>query len=855
MMRIAFAEMMRCKIGLLTMPKITFQVKSVRCQVCGVSGTGSSIYRHERRQHGMNLHSRTMAVIWESAHGLEAVGPPAMSRTPDGHEESNGFPDGQREEADYGSEVDVQSVHCYNFSTPSPLAARESDAIDVVSDAASEDQLQDELREELIKFFAFLEIDKRINASVLDEVASRLHSFSTYGEVDRPGSNIFRKVMRTLRMDSACRRKTHYRGQFGATTGGMEWLPGVISSRQSMYMKPVSAHLRELMSKPAIVEAVFNDGPKAMDPWYTAHPEEFIYNFQTSERYSRIVADVGSAVIPIRVYGDAFGLHKLGAHRMEKNEAYGIYAQIASLPAHLSRKVTAWFTVAVCETSQVQTVHQCWAPVVSDLEQLQRDGCYVPVLGRVVKVLVVGYCGDLKDKNEVCNTAPPTASSYPHATCLVSRSQRHQASSYEDVNPLTTLRDRIEHESDIRKYAATGNLKTSRGVYGRSVLDPIADFLTRGFLTMDLAHTFHVGVFKSDFALCISLFIESGKLSDEGVSASLQDFKCRVLSGVDRSNFCANLVGQRSDSDGLLINLKGSISQMKLLAKYSTIAFRRLQESADCELLNLAWNVLVQLHRLNMYLESFALSRRQIQEVQRLLQIYIDTRIQLRDECERTMGPRYDLLPKHVDLMFAADNYSMSGPLVLTSTTTMESRHGHHKRTVERANNSKNVLKTLGARCELREKYFMDQLLSVPDLVPSKWGSGGVLQEFKDRIVGCVEAIGESGEVFGLLHVRGKRIASGNIVELYVNRECEETSMVRLIACTEDAGGNIYLHGLRLMYDYIPSHDIYGIRECADECQKWSVSQLANPAGYEVMNVQWRGYENIFTRGMIPAIR
>ena len=718
------------------------------------------------------------------------------------------------------------------------------------SSEENDEELVRELNAEVEDFLAHLELEKGVSAVIIDFIVKKLHLFSTFGERINPRRNYFRDAMKSKELGSRARRLSMYRGKLGPPRGELRWIPGTVSPRPNMYYKSIKSHLEELLSVQDVANNVMGEMTGTFHPWYQ-NCDGFYHNYQSSERFKAISSHLGKPFVAIRVFGDAFGLHHLGAHRLDKNEVYAVYAQIASFPAHLCRRTTSWFTVSLSQDQEVEDVKQVWSVIVQDMEDLSENGIFVPLLGCTLDVVLVAYSGDLKDQNMVCSMAAPGGSNYPHTNALVTSIQRRQCQTFDDVNPLTQLRTRAGHENDIENFRANGNLTLSRGVSGRSVLDKIADFLHPGFLTVDVAHSYYLGTFRSDLSICLSVLNELRLLTEEEALGKLDNFK-ETLETPERSNFVTNLLADRK---GFRINLKGSIGQMRLVAKYCTIIFIDIcdvQDHEDQELVSQCWEIIRNLHQLFLNLESFAMSERQVEEFQTVLKCYITARIRLRDLVEaRFTDERFDLLPKHIDLLFAASNIRNSGSLILSSTTIMESQHAIHKTVMTKNYNKSNPIKTLGRKCELQEKYTMQKILSAPDVLQRNWDLGKDPKVHSNDQRQAIKAAAGPVPVSRDAEVLGKTIKAGQIVDIFEDHTCSRTFSVKVLAFMSEGETDVKIFAEDIVEEYIPELDIYGIVHYSANVRILDLGALACPVGHTTFKSPFDQYTHIFTRAMI----
>lgn len=826
-------------------------------------GTGETVYRHERRQHGLSAGNR---ILIAAAANLPPPRQGCDAALPRYYGPRN------REEADLSSHGNDTREPVMEQGEDSDQGSHQEEVIDEDSDEESElengpiyeqdeeyvrrrlhAQLLEELRDEIREFLFELEIVRNIPACIVDEVAAKLHVFATYGANMLPETNLFREVFLREGYLTRWRRKKLYHGRFGESCAQLRYVPGERHQRPQIYFKGLKTHLTSLMAIPEVVACLTGGVNGGQRPWYESH-SDVVHNFKSSDRFLAIREFLGQEYIGVRVYGDGFSLNTIGAHRLDKNEYYGIYVQLAHMPAHLSRKVASWSTIAVAEMINVQDISQIWSLVTSELKTLFEVGFYVQEVDRTYPVVLVNYCGDLKDKNSVCAIAPPGTSTYPHATSLVDSRTRRAACQFEDVNPLSQLRSREGLEKDIVVYQRTGDLIKSRGVSGRSVLDECADFLAEGFLTPDVSHTFYLGVYQADMCLVLSLFNARGHIAQEEITGKLAQFKEKVLTGPEKANFVCNLLGQRSTGDTIKLNLKGSISQLRLMCKYCTVIFSDLRGKCSSPVEETAWEVMASLQNLSCYLDSFALSKRQICEFQGLLEEYTNLRLRLRDQVQATCKERFDLLPKHVDLLSAASAYKNSGSLLLTSTTTMESKNGLIKALVQGSRNRINCVKTIGGKIELMEKWGMTKLFQRAETQASKWGLKSMRETLTAEQFHEIQLMSRQVDICQKINHKGRDIFAGNVVEVYFSAECLTTETIRILAFAVSRAEEVTILAEDIVTCHLKDFNLYGIARCRRNVRVVKLEELCSPYANVVMKKNIMGFEYVFTKGVIAPL-
>ena len=721
-------------------------------------------------------------------------------------------------------------------------------------DAGTKAEIRRGLAKEFCRFVAYLEIERGVAASILDEIVDKIYAFTTYGANADPCGHPLRDVVSKIRLGSKKRRLTMYEGLLGPRSGILAWMPGTFSDNPNLYHKPISQHLKELLKIDKVAESVASRPRDSYTPWHESL-DDVIFDVRSGERFKAIANHIGSEeVLCLRVFGDGFAMSRLGCHMVDKDAMYGIYFQLANLPGHVSRQPTSWTTVGLAEMTDVRDQKQVWSRAIYDIEQLQETGIWVPKLGKVVKVLLLSYAGDLKDQNLIANMSSAGSSTYPHTNTTVSLQDRRQCKTFDDINPLTKLRTRIEHQKHIEIYERTKCSKASFGVRGGSIMDPVCDFLHPGFFTPDISHTLHLGVLKADLSLILSTFCAIGDLSEESAAGMLTRFKDR-LTGEEKSNFAVSVLGQNTPK--AKVNLTGSISQLRVVGKYAPIIFiaQRERRSNNQALSDLAWSAMISLHRVFRYCESFALSREQIEDFQMELEKYVNLRIKLRDEYEELAGHRFDVLPKHVDLLFCAELFRMMGSMILTSTCVMESRHNIHKMAIEKGRNRVNKIKTLAEKTELLEKHLLGTLLQDSDVEGARWGVPNsekkISRDQREQI----------GTMFGRhnvsldVKVHGKTLKCGDYIDLYDDPSCETATTVKFLGGHWAVDESVRLLVEDVVAVYISDLDSFGVKEVKGNVRCVNIEALAGPLASVGIPCPWTSdrYVELFCKTMMIA--
>ena len=831
----------------------------MQCMQCETRGNGAAIYLHERRNHGLSQGARVLLALWkrvldetrnpeeqtdsdmdldrsiedsgDDEHELPGAG--MLGRSPGGRDERGSSSDSEDAESEGGARAANDNLPCRRRAGQETVQ-----------------EIENAVEKEIVDLMSFLEIQRGVPGRTVNEIVRVLYTVATYGQVADPCGNPLRTVMNRMSIGSVQQRRHLYEGRFGPASGRILSIPGATSAKATMYIKPLSLHLKEIMSIDKVVQSLTTPLPAGFKPWYE-DKEDFLHDFRSAGRFEAISRHLaGQPFIPIRVYGDGFSQNQIGPHRIDRNETYGIYCQLMTYPAHLSRNVGAWFTLLLADSSEVTDCRQLWGPIVQDIELLQEAGFFVESLQRVIPVVLVAYCGDLKDQNLVCGMAASGAR-FPHAGNLVTSLDRRGCTSYQDINPQLKMRNRADHNEDIEVFRRTRNLIQSRGAKEASVFDPVSDFIEHeGFLSCDIAHSFFLGVVKSDIGLALSVFMALGLLSENEIEGLLITFK-KLLSGEEKSNFTVNVF---SSVVGVRLPIKASISQARLLVKYSTLIFQHLETyTHEGGAVEEAWKLLVELHKTFLFVESFCLSRKQVDDFEAQLEQYINQRIAVRDAFEDITGDRLQLLPKHVDLLSAPSNFRATGSLVLSSTSVMESRNGFHKEAIQKARNRIHTVKTMGDRTELWEKCNLGAFLERDEIVPFSFGlprGNEVLSDGQKQ-----EILRLSGHAFAQ-HVKfhGKMLRSGEVIDTYVNEECKEIKTVRLLGVDCGRAEGIYFVVEDFECIYLPELDCYAGRHLTGRVRMIPAGNLCVPVSYVPIKMRTTLYNFLFTKGMIVPV-
>ena len=713
-------------------------------------------------------------------------------------------------------------------------------------------RIESAVEAEVCDLLMFLEITKGVPGATVDRIVESLYEVATYGQQADPCGNPLRSVMTRISVRTAKQRRSQYQGQFGQPCGRVLTIPGMRNEKSTMYLKTVSQHLNELVKSEDIVHAIMGTLPQVYKPWYQRH-DEFYHDFASADRFDAVSGYLGGEpFIPLRIYGDGFSQNNIGPHRLDRSEIYGIYMQPMCYPPHLSRNINSWNTVLLADTSAVNDCRRVWARVIQDLEVLQEKGIYVPSLDRTVRVILISYVGDLKDQQLVCGMAASGAR-YPHATNLVTSDDTKNCTSFEDIDPRARPRNRPDHNRDIEVFRQTKSMILSRGAKWGSVFDPVADFIEHpAFLTVDTSHTFFLGTVKSDVGLALSVFVSAGVIAENELEGAMSTFKV-LLTGEERSNFIVNLFSARV---GDRVPVKGSISQCRLLTKYCTVIFANIAEAAVAEggRVLRAWRLLVELHRTFLYMESFALANKQLDEFQGQLERYINQRIRVRDDFEAMTKDRVDLIPKHVDLLSSVANYRAIGSLVLSSTTTMESRNGHHKEAIRKTRNRINVIKSAAIRTELWEKSNQSLILSREEIVPSSFGLPSsrehISKEQRDEIRRICGA-----DFSQNVTVHGRMLRSGSVIDVYEDDTCTETRMVKMLGvdCSDPDGIRFLVENFE--HEYLELFDLYGAKNLAGDVDIVAGEALCVPASYVPLRIMSERFCFVFTKSMVVPVK
>jgi hypothetical protein len=130
---------------------------------------------------------------------------------------------------------------------------------------------------------------------------------------------------------------------------------------------------------------------------------------------------------------------------------------------------------------------------------------------------------------------------------------------------------------------------------------------------------------------------------------------------------------------------------------------------------SLAWKMYLVLKRMIEYVVAKVMTTTDVDEMFEWIKVYLDVRIEFRDEYRNEKGlgngPKVkgnvlNIKPKEYFLSLYKYHVEQGGPLPLVETNIAESKNGEMRRFSQKANQTKNVLKTIGDRTA--RKYAME---------------------------------------------------------------------------------------------------------------------------------------------------
>ena len=101
------------------------------------------------------------------------------------------------------------------------------------------------------------------------------------------------------------------------------------------------------------------------------------------------------------------------------------------------------------------------------------------------------------------------------------------------------------------------------------------------------------------------------------------------------------------------------------------------------------------------------------------------------------------------------------------------------------------------------------------------------------------------------IEVLGKRIKSGEVIDLYEDDTCSSTFSVKVLGFYAENGQNWMVFAEDFQEEYIPSLDLHGTVEFEQNVRVLALAALACPCSHTLFKSSLDEYIHLFTRAMI----
>ena len=381
--------------------------------------------------------------------------------------------------------------------------------------------------------------------------------------------------------------------------------------------------------------------------------------------------------IRLALYYDDFNAVDPLGNKVSKYKLAGIYFSVLNIPVHLRSQLNSIYLALVCMTHQVK--EHGWQVllknIVTEAKVLREEGITITKAGKSLTIYGTVSCvvGDNLALHSLGGFSQSFNSGKCCRFCLADVTEQQTAFDESKVtlrNPETYRR----HISDLRAAEFPTDKKQACGIYAESALCSLHEDFPIERLVPDVAHDLLEGVVPYVLVLILTELINAKLFSLSFINNRISSFDFKER---NRPQKLCKVKGK--------LKVKQTASEMWLLLRVLPLLL------GDCVPQNhIIWTLLINLCQLVENILAPQFTNGAIMYLEELTSSWLTDL--------KACFPDFRIKPKFHHMIHYGTQIRRHGPLRHLWTLRYESKHGPLKKAAQRANNRKNLPKTIALR-------------------------------------------------------------------------------------------------------------------------------------------------------------
>ena len=501
-----------------------------------------------------------------------------------------------------------------------------------------------------------------VDEAIVSELADKLYNpFSAALGPDGPFSSKFKRVK-------------YYKENFSVIEP-VEYILDPEEKSSFQYV-PVLLSLQQLLKNEDIVKRLLTKHSDYSQLASFRDGQYFKLNeFHANEEFS----------ISLILYVDDFEIcNPLGTSR-KKHKVTAVYWVLADAPPKLRSQLTSIYLALLCKANDIKKFgyETVLEPLLRDLTTLEREGVFVPQVGKNIRGTVLCISADNLGAHSLSGLVENFCGRYICRFCIGDRYDYQQKEVHSGAFPPRTKENYDLHVQSVKRNPA---LVHCCGVKkGCPITEKLSYFHFVTGYPPDLPHDLFEGIISLELALCLNMFIHKKYFTLTELNKSITQFPYKFTDKTDCPEpIPANFASRKS--------IGGNASEnWALLRLLSFIIGATIPQNDP------AWHILMILKDITELVVAPIHTEESI--------CYLDTLISEHRHRLLDVFPDQKLIPKHHFLEHYPDLIRGFGPLVSLWTMRFEAKHSFFKQAVRHTNNFRNVLMSFASKHQMRMAY------------------------------------------------------------------------------------------------------------------------------------------------------
>lgn len=465
--------------------------------------------------------------------------------------------------------------------------------------------------------------------------------------------------------------------------------------RKTFQYVPILQSLSQILNKRDIQEKVFKNTR------YSDRASTYKYFYDGSNFRGNDFFSGDDVRLSLILYIDDFEVcNPLGTSR-KKHKVTAVYWVLADVPSVSRSTLTSIYLAVLCKAGDAKRYgySRVLEPLLTDLKSLEKDGLFVPCVGKCIKGTVFSVIADNLGAHSVGGFVESFSGSYVCRFCIGERSQFQELEVRAEAFP-----PRTKHQHNLHVQTALGNTAQTHcfGVKKQCAITDKLDYfhVTSGY-PPDVLHDLLEGIVPVELALCLDILIKKKYFSFAELNSSITHFsykwsdKTNCPQPVPLNFASRKSIGGNAHENWCLLRLLPFMVGLKVPED------------------DKAWQLLMTLKDIVELAMSPIFTDESIG--------FLDSKIAEHRSRFFEVLPQQRLIPKHHFLEHYPQLIKAFGPLVALWTMRFEAKHSFFKKIVRQTNCFRNILMSLAKKHQSMIAYHLhDSKVAKPALSVSK---------------------------------------------------------------------------------------------------------------------------------------